>query len=672
MKSPKNSKEVSKSLGMVGWYQKFIPKYADICEPLYRLKKKGAKFNWSMEAQDAFDKIKRALTEAPVLQLPNFIEQFNLFTVASGVGIGAVLNQNHSPIAFAFRTLNKAERNYAVTERECLAVIWALNKFKTYFGSLLVKVITDHEALTMLTNGKNLSSRMIRWALKLSQFNIEWEHRPGVQNVVTDVLSRNPVGNMDGSQISCAALRTLALNSREQLIREQRKDPEIGHFYRYLENPDDGSVNAIVCEGWSQDFKLIDVLLFYAKYSTTLGEVRVYIPRSLREAIMQEFHDLPLAGHLGKRKTYLKLRDTCYFQYSRWIACFVEENHENWDQFLHEFVFALHASVNETTNKTPAKLFLGRKIIKPFSKLINVAEGAEYVGRNIEKVFDEARQNTRKQHKNWGKYYNRKRREVNIKVNDLMLVQTHFISAEGRRVVGKFMPKLEWPYRVLEVRNNNLIIWKKGKRVTVNIDQVRVYRPRQSDTISSDSHVETLYEGQRSSNGSSRSHPGKFKGSRTASSEESNGRKSNKGDAGGEDPRLKRSEHRDQKRPTPEPKRGIKRAIPSSVSSQNHKHRRPNNPSQGSQSIAGPSHQRDTRQGKPPTEGSRHEGSKQYDKARETRTTKSGTNRAAEKRPVRSKQATAVRPCPYYLRSRVKQPEGIPEERRSIRIDSIP
>ncbi|GFW12998.1 retrovirus-related Pol polyprotein from transposon 297 [Trichonephila clavipes] len=224
--------------------------------------------------------------EVPVLQLPNFQEQFNLFTNASGVGIYAVLNQNHRPIALVSRTLNKAERNYKVTERECLAVIWALNKFKTYFESLPVK------------------SHDYRWALKLSEFNIEWEHRSGVQNVVADVLSRNPVGNMDGSQISCAALRAVALNSREQLIREQREDPELGHIYRYLENPDDGSVNATVCEGWSQDFKLIDGLLFYAKYYTTLGELRAYIPKSLREAIMQAFHDLPLAGHLGKRKTF--------------------------------------------------------------------------------------------------------------------------------------------------------------------------------------------------------------------------------------------------------------------------------------------------------------------------------------------------------------------------------
>ncbi|GFW18951.1 uncharacterized protein TNCV_164671 [Trichonephila clavipes] len=261
----------------------------------------------------------------------------------------------------------------------------------------------------------------------------------------------------------------------------------------------------------------------------------------------------------------------------------------------------------------------------------------------------------RKQHKTWEKYYNRKRREVNIKVNDFELVQTHFMSAAGRRVVGKFMPKFEGPYRVLEVRNNNLIIWKKGKSVTVNIDQVRVYHPRQSDTINFDSHDETLYEGQRSSNGSSRSHPGKSKGSRKTSSEESKGSKSNKENAGLEDPRLKHKvwsngsvertdkkrskicrkrslqgpEHWDQRRPTHVPPQGIKRTVPSSITSRNHKYRRPNNPSQGPQSIAGPSHQLDTRQCMPHTEESRQGARGQYGRARETRTTPSKGNSAA-------------------------------------------
>ncbi|GFU02151.1 retrovirus-related Pol polyprotein from transposon gypsy [Trichonephila clavipes] len=386
-----------------------------------------------------------------ITKYPRYPLPFNLFTDASGVGIGAVLQQNQKPIAFAFRTLNKAERHYTVTERECLAVIRALNKFKTYFGPLPVKVITDHAALTKLTNGKNLSSRMIRWALKLPEFNIEWEHRPGVQNGVADLLSRNPVDCVEGSQLSCAALRALAINSREQFIREQREDPELGHIYRYLENPDDGSVNATVCEG--------------VRFRT---------------------------------------------------------------------------AVNETTNITPAELFLGRKIITPFSKLINVTEDTKYVGRNIERLFDEARRNMRKKHKSWEKYYNRRRRDVHIKVNDLVLIQTHFLSAAGRKQVGKFMPKFEGPYRVLEVKGDNLIIWKSGKKVSVNIDQVRVYRPRQTNRISSDSQVETLYDEHGVSHGSNRSNQGQFKEHRKTSSKESEGCRSRQGNTTREIPRNKR------------------------------------------------------------------------------------------------------------------------------------
>ncbi|GFU84147.1 uncharacterized protein TNCV_4504461 [Trichonephila clavipes] len=159
--------------------------------------------------------------------------------------------------------------------------------------------------------------------------------------------------------------------------------------------------------------------------------------------------------------------------------------------------------------------------------------------------------------------------------------------------------------------------------------------------LGSDSHVETLYEGQRSSDSLRRSQPGKFKGSGKTS----------------------RSKHRNQKKPTTEPKRGIKRAIPSSVSFRNHKCRRP---SQGPQLIAGPSHQQDSRQDKSPSVAI------QYNKTRKTNTTKTRTNRAAERRTVRSNQTTAVRPCPYYLRSRVRQPEGFPEERRNFGIASIP
>ncbi|GFS76815.1 uncharacterized protein TNCV_4424181 [Trichonephila clavipes] len=177
--------------------------------------------------------------------------------------------------------------------------------------------------------------------------------------------------------------------------------------------------------------------------------------------------------------------------------------------------------------------------------------------------------------------------------------------------------------------------------------------------------------------------------SRRPSGDESKGRRSNKGTAGLEDLRLKRkvksngtmekndrkrskisrkrsyqgSEHRDQKRPTPVIPQGIKRTVPSSVASKTHKYGRQEfNPSQGTASIAAPSHQQDARQCNPPTEESRRGARVQYDKVRETRTTHSKGHSTAEGRPVRSRQTTAVRPCPYYLRSRLNEPEGTPEE----------
>ncbi|GFS50820.1 uncharacterized protein TNCV_4847361 [Trichonephila clavipes] len=288
------------------------------------------------------------------------------------------------------------------------------------------------------------------------------------------------------------------------------------------------------------------------------------------------------------------------------IASFVEENHENWDQFLHEFAFALRTAVNETTNKTPAELFLGRKIITPFSKLLNVTEDTKYVGRNIERLFDEARRNMRKKHKSWEKYYNRRRRDVHIKVNELILFQTHFLSAAGRKQVGKFMPKFEGPYRVLEVKGNNLIIWKSGKTVSVNIDQVRVYRPRQTDTISSDSQVETLYDEQGVSH-----------------------RKRS----------LQGSEHKDRKSLAPEQRQVVKRSIPPSISSRTYKFKRPNTSSQRVESIADPSRLLDCRLNKSTTVESQTEGSGRDNKTRQTRATTRGRNKQAE-RPVRSNQAT--------------------------------
>ncbi|GFX11727.1 uncharacterized protein TNCV_4340721 [Trichonephila clavipes] len=163
------------------------------------------------------------------------------------------------------------------------------------------------------------------------------------------------------------------------------------------------------------------------------------------------------------------------------IANYVNEQHDTWDQFLREFGYAIRTAVSETTGKTHAKLFLGRKIITPFQKLVMVSDGTEFAVGDIEILFEEARRNTETKQEKWKKYYNRRRRDVQIKVNDWVLVATHPLSSATRKVVAKFKPKFEGPYRVLDVKNNNVVIWKAGKRLTINVDQVRIYRHRKCD-----------------------------------------------------------------------------------------------------------------------------------------------------------------------------------------------
>ncbi|GFV25380.1 uncharacterized protein TNCV_1146511 [Trichonephila clavipes] len=163
------------------------------------------------------------------------------------------------------------------------------------------------------------------------------------------------------------------------------------------------------------------------------------------------------------------------------IANYVNEQHDTWDQFLREFAYAIRTAVNETTGKTPAELFLGRKLTTPFQKLVMVSDETEFAVGDIERLFEEAIRITETKQEKWKKYYNRRRRDVQIKVNDWVLVAAHPLSSATRKVIAKFKPKFEGPYRVLDVKNNNVVIWKAGKRLTINVDQVRIHRHRKCD-----------------------------------------------------------------------------------------------------------------------------------------------------------------------------------------------
>ncbi len=138
--------------------------------------KKDATFTWNDDQQRVFDTLKQALSTAPVLAFPDFTKDFILCTDASNIGIDAVLmekdvNGKSRAVAFASRLLNSAERNYSVTNREALAVVWALRHFRDLILGYNIHVLTDHYAVTELFKGNSLSGKFARWQLTVQEYN---------------------------------------------------------------------------------------------------------------------------------------------------------------------------------------------------------------------------------------------------------------------------------------------------------------------------------------------------------------------------------------------------------------------------------------------------------------------------------------------------------------------
>lgn len=198
---PKNPRDIKSFLGLVGYYRRFIENFSHITKPLTSLLKKDTKFIWLSEQQLAFDTLKEKITTAPILQYPDFTKPFILTTDASNYAVSAILSQGEInkdlPIAYASRTLNKSEGNYSTTEKECLAIIFGTKVFRPYLYGRRFKIVTDHKPLEWLFNFTDPSSKIVRWRLKLEEFEYEVIHKKGKLNCNVDSLSRNPVLAID-------------------------------------------------------------------------------------------------------------------------------------------------------------------------------------------------------------------------------------------------------------------------------------------------------------------------------------------------------------------------------------------------------------------------------------------------------------------------------------------
>lgn len=260
---PQSAKAMKRFIGMIGHYSRYIQGFAALCAPLHFMCRKNVPFVWSTEAIAAFDALKRALCSAPCLALPNWDAPFILTTDWSRVAIGAVLaqenpdTQEEHPIAFASRLLTAAERNYAATEGECLAVKWAVDKFRYYLFGHRFLLRTDHKALEWLSTARFTNSKLERWAMQLQEFDFSVEYIKGESNVVADYLSRPDCVQVESeegrkSQVSLGALVCCAAAWPSQAQKQSDLDTVVCDV---CADPG-GYDNMAICSGCERCFHL--------------------------------------------------------------------------------------------------------------------------------------------------------------------------------------------------------------------------------------------------------------------------------------------------------------------------------------------------------------------------------------------------------------------------------
>jgi hypothetical protein len=325
---PTDQKQLLRFVGMASYYLKFISGFAELCEPLRRLMKADAVWNWSPECQRCFTELKRRLTCPPVLAHFDTLASTVVTCDSSSVALGACLSQQHHdgerPIAFASRTLSPAERKYSASEREALACLWACEHWNYYLYGRVFKLVTDHQSLkTLLTTGGSghRPLRLHRWSDRLFQYSFTVSYRPGRLNVVADCLSRA------SADVPEVGISTSADNE---------EDPEVGEIQTIFghvatsvmtltsvaaataADPDLQTVMNYINTGWpSQKSEMASEIRVYYNLRIELSVVgqcllrgsRVVIPSTLRQSLLELAHE----GHPGVSRMKSKCRESIWW-----------------------------------------------------------------------------------------------------------------------------------------------------------------------------------------------------------------------------------------------------------------------------------------------------------------------------------------------------------------------
>ena len=250
-KPPKSVTEIRSFLGLAGYYRRFVEGFSVLAAPLTKLIRKGAPFVWTNKQQEAFENLKKVLTEAPVLIQPESGKDFTVYSDASHVGLGCVLMQEGKVVAYASRQLKPHEVNYPTHDLELAAVIFALKIWRHYLYGEKCIIYTDHKSLKYLLTQKELNLRQRRWIELLKDYDCSIEYHPGKVNVVADALSRRAVAELkamfarlslydDGSLLAELQVRPTWV---EQIKKQQLEDESLVPRFQQVEkgkNPDFG------------------------------------------------------------------------------------------------------------------------------------------------------------------------------------------------------------------------------------------------------------------------------------------------------------------------------------------------------------------------------------------------------------------------------------------------
>ena len=337
--APKSVHDVRVFLGLANFYRRFIKHFSKIASPISCLLKKGQKFHWDQAAQEAFERLKKMFTTAPILRhfdpsLPTVVE-----TDASDYALGAVVSQRNPtdglfhPITFHSRKFNPAEQNYEIYDKEMLAIVETLDRYRHYFEGLGQKstVISDHRNLLWFTETRVYNRRQVRWAEKLSRYDFVIVFRPGKQSGKPDALSRRPdytsgddsdartltflkPHHVDTSLLGGQpVLPTYSLNSNivsgalvsaaldDDLLQgiqsNLEKDENISRYLPFLKD--------------DRRPRNPETVKFLRNYSLSpeglvLKDGLVYVPNdeTTKVKILRQCHDSRTAGHLGQKNTF--------------------------------------------------------------------------------------------------------------------------------------------------------------------------------------------------------------------------------------------------------------------------------------------------------------------------------------------------------------------------------